>query len=996
MAVNAGFGASKAGRIFLSHSGDEAEAARGLAAALRDVGLDVWLDVERLAPGDEWQNEIAQAMQGAYAVAIYVGRSNVRGWLDFEIQVALDRHARDPSFRVIPVLGPGAEFETLPAFLKLFQCLDLRTTAERAHVSLFLERLAQTPSDYKPVLAADRAPFQGLFPFDVDDAMLFFGRERETEELVHGMQRGSFLAVVGNSGSGKSSLVRAGLIPALNRGRYHDGNGWVTSWRFAIARPGTDPFGELAESLPDLSMKDEGRAEMVANNRCLLREGVEGIRDVVAGSVPRGTRALLVVDQFEELFTSTLDKKTRERYVDSLLRLGKAGGDRPAHIVVVVRADFYGHCLEHAGLAREITTNQYSVRQVEQERLRDLIEKPLRLAGAQAEAGLTESLIDETGDASGNLSLLEYALEQLWERRSSGRAAQITHAAYQEMGRMRGALRNHANLVMGRLEHKQGREIAQRLLLEMTQLGEGTQDTRRRISYEEFLAREEDPAKARQVLNALVEGRLVTIGEQYAEIAHEALIRDWPELKAWIDQDRESIGQERRLQQAAEDWQRLNEDRTILMTGARLAEAERWRNASRRKLSKVGEEFLRRSRQSARRKRVRRYMFSALAALVLIPIILAVGLSMCMRSYIPGPMGTSVIEVEFSPDGHLLAFSDLSGRVEVWDISTRERRFIVRLTAPPHWGLPLPGAASLHFSPDNRFLVVSLNGTAQLWRVYDSKQMATFSHSGPNVAFSSDSRAMATVGLDQSVRVTDPEHRIEFAMFDHRFRVTGLAFGPADKDLITITADETAHMWNIKSRVLQAEFWIKGEPSSVVANTTSFRIVSVRAGVPEVRLWGTDHREQNQVLMNEGEAVMALSPDFRWLVSSVEGLIRVRDLRSAQRFGELRLQSAPEIYANQFFNRDIFLFADKKVLMGCFSPDSKKFSAITIAGVVRHWDIVNRVELSMFAPKFRPTKMAVLACSPDGNTVATAIDDGVVRIWNASNGRELARFERGL
>ncbi len=608
--------APKAPLVFLSHAGADGEAARALAALLRGAGMEVWLDVERLQPGDMWQREISTALRSAQALILYVGRSGVARWVDFEVQLALDRSAKEREFRIIPVLGPASDPNALPDFVRLFQWLDLREPQPSPEklkklVAGILKAAAEQPVS---VLPPDRSPFVGLCAFDVDDAILFFGREAETQELLECLQRDSLLLVVGDSGCGKSSLVRAGLIPALLRGRFHDGRTWVTSWQAAITRPGSDPFGELAENLPDLQTDCRCRAEQVSSNRKLLAEGVDGLRDIIAGSAGAGERTLLVIDQFEELFTLTPDRATRRRFIDCLLRAADPGGSRPVHVVLTLRADFYARCWEHPELPSRGARNQYPVRRMRANTLRQLIERPLSLAGARAEAGLVETILEEVGDAPGNLALLEHALDQLWRNRRVDGEVRITHDAYDRLQRLSGALQRHANDAMKRLPDDAARELAWRFFVELIQLGEGTEDTRRRAAIRELLATAGDRDKAQQVLAQLASERLIITGEEYAEVAHEELIRTWPELRNRVDAERGFVRIERQLLDGAREWDRLHRDPGALLAGAQLREAEDLLASTRREAAPLVREFLDASRAAERKAALfKRAVQSALA-----------------------------------------------------------------------------------------------------------------------------------------------------------------------------------------------------------------------------------------------------------------------------------------------------------------------------------------------------------------------------------------------
>jgi TIR domain/AAA ATPase domain len=292
--------------IFLSHAGEDSQLAKELALHLKEAGLGVWLDVERLKPGNRWMTKIEDGLRDAKTFVLYVGKSGVRNWVDQEVRVALDRSTKEKDFRLIPVLGHHSDPNALPLFLQQYQWLDLRKgLTEAAQLKALIEGATERPAEGVSLLPPGKSPFRGLQVFDVEDSLLFFGRDVEIQKLLEKLKADSFLAVVGDSGSGKSSLVRAGLIPALHRGRFHDGKGWVESWRIAITRPGEDPFGELAKALLDLNpqLSAAEKADFLENRRDKLARQPDRLDNAIAALVPRGIRTLLVVDQFEELFT---------------------------------------------------------------------------------------------------------------------------------------------------------------------------------------------------------------------------------------------------------------------------------------------------------------------------------------------------------------------------------------------------------------------------------------------------------------------------------------------------------------------------------------------------------------------------------------------------------------------------------------------------------------------------------------------------------------------
>jgi len=438
-----------------------------------------------------------------------------------------------------------------------------------------------------PAYWTQNSPFRSLRPFEPEDSCLFFGRDSETAALLARLSRSPALVVLGNSGSGKSSLIRAGLIPALRQGRFRSHPSPVNSWRTVLFRPSSTPFDYLADVLPNSlapELSPEKRAEFSTYCREKLPSGEAALRDAISAIThsvsieSRPSHILLVADQFEEIFTLTESRKTRDRYIDSLLAANCLNGPIAVYLVLILRADFYANCLEHQGLSRLPETNLYNVPRMSADQLHESIEKRLAMAGGQAEAGFIDSLLAEVGDEPGDLALLEHALGLLWER-CGGAGCTLTSKAYSEIGRLRGALSRHADEVYESLSNETQKELTRKIFLELIHLGDGAQDTRRRLRKADLLSLG-NPQEIEFVLAHLVSSRLISAGAEgqqaFVEISHEALLREWSALQEWIAQNREELRLARRLMQAAEEWQRSNHDPGALLQGTRLSQAEEW------------------------------------------------------------------------------------------------------------------------------------------------------------------------------------------------------------------------------------------------------------------------------------------------------------------------------------------------------------------------------------------------------------------------------------
>ena len=404
-------------------------------------------------------------------------------------------------------------------------------------------------------------PYKGLASFDRADAAFFFGRERLVAEMVARLVGSPLLGVVGPSGSGKSSVVRAGLLAELANGVLPGSEGWTQ----AVLRPGEHPMAML--------------------------------RRATAEAAP-GSRLLIAVDQFEETFTICRDDAERSAFIGALIA---AAGDRlrGAAVVLAVRADFYGRCSEDPALAALLAANQVLVGPMQPDELRRAIERPAHRAGLAVEAELADALLADTTDEPGALPLLSTALLELWQRRDGNR---LRLAAYERTGGVRGAVGRLAETAYKRLDGEQ-QTIARRMLLRLAgDEGVGT-PVRRRAPLAELEADRDD--QSRHVLEVLSDSRLVTVSEGSAEVAHEALLHEWPRLRAWLQQDAEGRRLHRHLIHAAAEWSNGGRDRSELYQGARLASALEWRAEHEPELNTTEQQFLDASRTASERARRR-------------------------------------------------------------------------------------------------------------------------------------------------------------------------------------------------------------------------------------------------------------------------------------------------------------------------------------------------------------------------------------------------------
>jgi WD40 repeat protein len=451
-------------------------------------------------------------------------------------------------------------------------------------------------------------PYKGLEYFGEKDADKFYGREALTAKLVGKLRLSRFLPVIiGASGSGKSSVVRAGLLPALSRGaELFDGTfppEGSSSWLTYTITPGVKPLDVLAAALT----RDEESATATTTLIDDLAIDKRSLHLRTLKLLSRRTeaqRALVVVDQFEEIFTLTKDEGERKAFVDALLYASTEVADGPTIVIIIFRADFYAYCAQYANLREAVATRQEFVGPMNRDELRRAIEEPARVGGWDFEPGLVDLILKEVGDEPGALPLMQHALLETWKRR---RAHTMTLRGYNDAGGIRGAIAKTAEAIYQALpaEHQ---TLARRIFLKLVELGEGTQDTRRRAQLDELYPKRDERGPAEVVLKKLVDNRLVVTTDKTAEVAHEALIREWPTYREWVNANRAALKTHRELTRAANEWESLARAEAVLYRGVKLLEAVEWAEENPEEMNQSEADFLNASREDAGREAQEREM----------------------------------------------------------------------------------------------------------------------------------------------------------------------------------------------------------------------------------------------------------------------------------------------------------------------------------------------------------------------------------------------------
>ncbi|NES22337.1 MAG: CHASE2 domain-containing protein, partial [Symploca sp. SIO3E6] len=443
-------------------------------------------------------------------------------------------------------------------------------------------------------------PYQGLSAFREEDAQLFFGREEFTRQLVAAVPRHPLITIIGPSGSGKSSVVFAGMIPQIRS---------EANWLIENFRPSERPLHNLAARLvPHLEAQMSETDQLAEVNKLAtkLQQEELALRDVVVRILEKNssTHLLLVADQFEELYTLCKNGSERQIFLDQLLEAVNQASNFT--LVLTLRADFLGYALSYRPFADALqgveppSPNPFPLRggrgvgatyllgPMNREELRQAIEQPARLLGIKIESGLTELILKAVEQEPGNLPLLEFALKLLWEKRKNG---QLTHNAYKKIGGVEKALSGYAEEIYEKLSEV-NKQRSHKVFIQLVRPGEGTEDTRRLATRVEV--GEENWDLVTQLANArlVVTGRNESASEETVEVVHEALIRGWKRLRQWMEDDRSFRTWQEGLRLARGKWKTIDKDEGALLRGVSLLEAEGWLQGRGEELSPTERDFI--------------------------------------------------------------------------------------------------------------------------------------------------------------------------------------------------------------------------------------------------------------------------------------------------------------------------------------------------------------------------------------------------------------------
>ena len=716
-------------------------------------------------------------------------------------------------------------------------------------------------------------PYKGLARFDIDDASYFFGREHLVATLVARLAISRFVGVIGASGSGKSSVVRAGLLAALSHGVLPGSEGWPV----VVMTPGAEPITNLAWALSPLTyMGPRDLCDVIERD---LEEFVQLVHDAAR---QRGvSRIVLAVDQFEEVATLCRDADQRERFLSALVD-GATDHEGPLAVIAVVRADYYGTLAPHPEISRLFEQSQTIVGAMSRIELRRAIVEPARRVGLGVEDELVDAVCQDANDEPGALPLVSTALLETWVRRSQNT---LTADAYRNVGGVHGALARMADDVYDRFADDE-KVAARQILLRLAEPGEDRDDVRRRAPREELPSGE----AAAAALSTLVDRRLVVADNGSVEVAHEALLREWPRLRGWLEEDRDGRRLHRHLTEDAAEWDRTGRDESSLYRGARLGAATDWTGQHGDDLNDLERDFLdaatahhdrelRATRHTARRLRT---LAVGLAAMLVVALG-AASIAVVKQRDASTQSRAAQLAATRAETSNAVALAHTLGTDHI-DLSLLLGIEAHRQTSsietegglegalahvPPGVEQVLRvGTASAHpaVSPDGRLLAApGLDGSVQLWDITTGRLLRTTPTTNSaafGAAFSRDGRELLVEHADGAIEVDDPGSASQIgAGWRPGTSVSVALFAAADgsRVLTTTQVDAQTHEW-------RADLWDRTDPQHPrqVGSAMSFKGAFSTLASPDV------------------------SPDFSYaaLGNAFSGSTPVYDLGSGQRTAE--------------------------------------------------------------------------------------------------------------
>ncbi|HIK14158.1 MAG TPA: caspase family protein [Leptolyngbyaceae cyanobacterium M33_DOE_097] len=874
---------------------------------------------------------------------------------------------------------------------------------ENSGSEILLTRNQGVAQPIKTELLPEVCPYRGLEYFDEAHADYFFGRENLTDQLIEKLRSHNFLAILGASGSGKTSVVRAGLIHKLHQGHAFSGS---NRWRVQIITPTEQPLKSLATAFVNPTSSAVERAEQLRRAETMLREGTSGLSYLTRASLQasQDQHLLLIIDQFEELFTlcqGTHAERDRVRFINILINALKEAKD-VLTVVIVLRADFFGKCSHYHGLVEQIEQSLVTITPLTYEQIKASIVKPAQKVGLVCESNLVYNILMDIVGAPGELPLLQYTLLELWRKRQvnpTDGTTRLTLDAYTELGGVRGTLQKRADEIFFSLSPEE-QLVAKRIFIALTQLGEGTEDTRRRILKSELVSSRFSAELIEQVLEKLVAAKLVVTNrislasshrehidqgfanmstalrlaqwsrgktpsqtsgslfyraqtvvdidrdrtienltrkpmeelaalpiplltrarfQETVDVAHEALIRNWSLLRQWLDENRELLWRQRRIERNAWEWSSAGQPASpeYLLTGDRLLEARTFFESYPDDLSTTAQQFVTTSLEEAQRqqRQTRLLQFSVPGALLSALLLTLFQYQVVVKS-----------QAEKDFQTHLAL--------------SRQRAAIAQAILQEPAGDP---AAAL---------VISRLAIEQGEKSFEAQA---------------------------SLRAVLQKLRLQKELSGHQGRIQQIAFDPAGDQFATTATDGGIQLWSAKRQILKRT--IASAPNAAPSHDRGYRQLGFAADGTYLAAIAPNRQSASVWSTETGEAILQLA-GFQKSIS------HLRWSQQGTWVAAVGEDNLLQVWEAQSKRRQLIYRFRQPVRAIAFTPANSTL-AIATETTVQIWSLTIQKPIASWN---QAATVSQIAYSPDGKLLAVASDNHTVRLLDAASGKVLRTF----
>jgi WD40 repeat protein/uncharacterized caspase-like protein len=869
-------------------------------------------------------------------------------------------------------------------------------------IEIIPAKSANKALDTREAIDLGICPYRGLQAFGENDAQYFYGRENVVQQLVSDLAQKSFIAVVGASGSGKSSVVQAGLMAELRRGKLFPGS---ADWWMRSFRPGTNPLQALSRRLVDSGTEKE-KAYQQMQLEGMLYQGVEGFAHWVRQRPE--AMVVLVIDQFEELFTIA-PSEDRQRFLDVVFGALELIPEK-LKLIMTLRADFIAPCLEVPALVKLLQESSVFLPPcLTAQEYRRIIINPAEKVGLTVEPELVEVLMQELQGSPGDLPLLEFVLEQLWEYREN---AALTLQAYQQhLGGIKGALESKAETLYQSLD-LEAQECARWIFLSLTQLGEGTEDTRRRVLKSDLMVRKYPVALVERTLQALVAAKLVVVnldedcegwgesrggskGENFAwsspesspvtiEVAHEVLIRYWSTLRWWLEENRALLRSHRQIAQAAALWKNNGEQPDFLLQGVRLAEAEEIYINYTDEVSDDVQRFIqacltqRHRQQQQEKNRLKKAQRT-------VGIMSILGLT---------AFGLAVLAYQQSQKAQLREIQALNSLSQNFLLSHNQlEALLTSVKAAREVQRNTPGIPRHIHNQTANILQQAVFGTQELNRLTHNSWVTS-------VSFSPDGQILVAGYADNSIKLWHRDGSLILSLTEHEDSVNSVSFSPDGQMFASASTDNTVKVWSRDGKLLTT---LTGHLHSV--NSVSFspdgQILATGSSDNTVKLWSREgklllnliehSRSVNSVnFAPEGDTIASASDDGTVKIWSLDGRLLSTLPASMREVLDVTFSPDGQTIASASADHTIKLWSRDGNLLRTiqghtlgvwgvqFSPDGQMIASASADKTIKLWSRTGNL-LGTF--QGHSHEVNSLSFSPDGLRLASASDDNTIRLW---------------